>query len=97
MGLLDRPLGRLTAGTQVRVDVTGPEANVRLVEEAGAADLHFGRGPRAYGGHYARSPIYLTVPRDGRWRVTIDLGGASSSVRATVQVLANGALSPQAK
>lgn len=87
MDFTDYDLGWLRAGVGVEVILSGTEANVRLVDSANFSSYRSGLSHRYWGGHYSRSPIYLTVPHDGHWHVVIDLGGYGGSVRSSVRVL----------
>jgi hypothetical protein len=45
-----------------------------------------GQEHRYYGGLAQRSPAVIRPSHGGRWHVTIDLGGYSGNVRASVRV-----------
>lgn len=46
-----------------------------------------GRNHKYYGGHIKQSPYRITVPKFGKWYVTIDLGGYSGKINSSVRVL----------
>lgn len=84
------PLGRMTVGTTVVVELRGVESDVFLVDDL---NLHkLGRGDlsqlQGVGGHYKQSPVRLQVPSSGPWTaVVIPIGGrveASVSVHPAV-------------
>jgi hypothetical protein len=80
-------LGERPAGTRVIVHLRGKAANVLLLDRVSFARYR-GRQPFNYtGGLQVRSPARLTVPRDGRWFVVLDLGGYSGRTHASVEVL----------
>jgi hypothetical protein len=80
-------------GTRVRVTLKGNAANVRLMDGSNLSAFKARRSHRYAGGHYNRSPVDLVIPRDGHWHVVVDLGGASGSVRSSIELLP-GALPP---
>jgi hypothetical protein len=80
-------LGRQKRGAIVVVTLSGTSANVRLLDDTNFHGYRSGRQHRYYGGLAKRSPVRFEIPRDGRWHVTVDLGGRAGQVRATVQVL----------
>lgn len=88
-------LGHLDGGEIVVVTLKGNAANVRLMDSSNFQNFKSGRRHNYYGGHVTRSPYRITVPRSGRWYVTIDLGGYGGRVSSSVNVL-QGRL-PQAK
>lgn len=81
-------LGTLSAGSVVQVDLTGTEANVRLMDWSNYSAYKANRNHRYYGGHYRQSPIRLQVPTSGHWVVTVDYGGFAGRGTASVRVLA---------
>jgi Domain of unknown function (DUF1883)/TIR domain len=79
-------LGRQKRGAIVTVALSGNAANVRLLDDMNFRSYRSGRQHRYYGGLAKRSPVRFEIPRDGHWHVTVDLGGLSGNVRASVQV-----------
>lgn len=75
-------VGRRPKGMIARVDVDGPEANVRLVDDWNYRRMRRQKRYAYVGGHYRVSPIDLSVPWDGRWYVVADLGGEPGHLRA---------------
>jgi uncharacterized protein DUF1883/TIR domain-containing protein len=84
---LHRDLGHQRRGAVVEVTLRGSAANVRLLDPANFQAFRKGRQHRYYGGFYRRSPVRIPVPRDGRWHVTVDLGGHPGRLGATIAVL----------
>lgn len=80
-------LGNVAEGTQVRVDIQGDECNVRLLDSSNYRAYKADQRHRYFGGHYKRSPVFLTVPNGDHWYVAIDYGGGPGRGRASVQVL----------
>lgn len=80
-------------GVTVRVTLSGSAANVRLMDSANFAAYKSGRRHKYHGGLAKRSPVDLTVPRNGHWYVTVDMNGLAGSVRSGIQILP-GALPP---
>ena len=80
-------LGQLGGGEIVEVTLKGNAANVRLMDSSNFQNFKSGRRHKFYGGYVKRSPYKVSVPRSGRWIVTIDLGGYSGKVRSAVRVL----------
>ncbi len=74
-------------GDVIRVDLSGTEANVRVMDETTFRSFRSGRQPRCLGGHYRQSPVIIAPPHGGHWHVVVDLGGAAGRVSATVRVL----------
>lgn len=73
-------LGHQRKGSVVEVKLSGTEANVQLLDSPNLQHYKRGRKFQYYGGHYKRSPVYLTIPHAGTWYVTIDLGGYRGQV-----------------
>ncbi len=62
-------------------------ANVQLLDRGNFEDYQRGRTFRYFGGYATRSPFRLQPPRQDRWHLVIDLGGAAGSVRAGVRII----------
>lgn len=80
-------LGQLHGGEIVEVTLKGNSANVKLMDSSNFSSYKSGRRHTYYGGHVTKSPYKVSVPRYGRWYVTIDLGGYAGSVSSSVRVL----------
>lgn len=80
-------LGSLHAGAVVEIELTGTEANVRLMDSANYSSYKSGLRHRYYGGHYRQSPVRIRVPSAGHWFVAIDYGGFAGRGTASVRVL----------
>lgn len=88
-------LGQLSGGEIVEVTLKGNAANVKLLDSSNFQNYKNGRRHSYYGGHVTKSPHKISVPRSGRWYVTIDLGGYSGKVSSSVRVLSG--ILPQAR
>ena len=71
----------------VRIDLSGTEANVRLMDWANFNSYKSNQAHRYYGGHYKSSPAMIRPPSPGHWYVVVDLGGAGGGVNAAVRVI----------
>lgn len=80
-------LGPLDEGSIVRVNLTGTEANVELVDPTNRLEFKAGRRHNYYGGHYKQSPAIIPVPRTGHWYVMVHLGGFGGRVGSSVEIL----------
>ncbi len=80
-------LGQLDKGQIVEVTLSGSAANVRLMDSSNLSAYRNGRQHRYYGGLMTRSPARISVPRSGRWFVTVDMNGLRGSTRSAVRVL----------
>lgn len=80
-------LGHRPALSTIRVDLSGTEANVMLMDAANVSLYRAGRSFRYFGGHATRSPVMLTTPTSAHWYVVVDLGGHAGAVRTTIEVV----------
>jgi len=80
-------LGQLRGSEMVEITLKGSAANVKLMDSSNFSSYKSGRKHSYYGGYVTRSPHKISVPRSGRWYVTIDLGGYSGTIRSAVRVL----------
>lgn len=80
-------LGNLKKGEVIEVTLKGNSANVKLMDSSNFSSFKAGRKHKYYGGHVKRSPYKLSVPRNGNWHVTVDLGGYRGKVSSSVRVL----------
>jgi hypothetical protein len=71
-----------------RVRLDGPAASVRLLDAPNYARMMRGRRYAYVGGWVTESPVELTVPWPGRWRVVGDIGSASGALDMGVRWLA---------
>lgn len=86
MNFLKYDLGQLLKGQIVEVTLSS-QANVKLMDFSNFNSYRNGRRHRYYGGLATKTPVRLTVPSNGHWYVTIDLGGYAGTVKAGVNVL----------
>ena len=76
------------AGSSDIVRVTlDKQANVKMMDRANFNRYKSGQSHRYDGGLVKASPFNLRPPHSGRWHVTVDLGGYSGNVRASVTVV----------
>lgn len=87
-------LGHQKRGNVVKVTLSGNAANVRLLDSGNLQSFKSGRRHRYYGGLVRKSPAHITIPHSGTWYVTVDLQGLRGSVRSSVRVIPQSALSP---
>src|SRR5680860_1199470 len=80
-------LGQLQRGQIVKVNLSGTECNVRLMDSSNFSSYKRGRSHRCYGGHSKRAPVRFTIPHSGHWYVTVDLGGGSGRIGSSVEVM----------
>ncbi len=78
-------------GQVVRVALRGNAANVRLMDEHNFRCFRNRQRHHYYGGYFKQSPAVIKVPHCGRWFVTVDLGGGSGHVEASLAVASSAA------
>jgi hypothetical protein len=88
MNFLHYDLGFVPEGAVVVVELDA-QANVKLLDETDFRSYERGGQHQYYGGLAKVSPARIPVPRSGSWHVTIDLGGYSGRVNASVRVVGN--------
>lgn len=88
------PLGRLERGSVVEVTLRGSAANVCLMDSSNLSNYKNGRNFRYVGGRATRSPVRLSVPSSGTWRVTVDMRGLRGQTRTSVRVIPPSAMRP---
>jgi hypothetical protein len=76
-----------TLGNRVEVVLRGNAANVMLLDDINFSNYKAGTQFKYYGGHYAKSPVFIVVPSTGHWNLVVDLGGAAGHVDASVRVI----------
>jgi Domain of unknown function (DUF1883) len=72
---------------EVRVDLIGTEANIKVMDDFNFQQYRSGGRHRYYGGHYRQSPAIIQPPTSGRWHVAIDLGGFAGRLQAKVSII----------
>lgn len=90
MEYIHHELTGLDAGDVIRVELSGTEANVRLLDTANYRSYAAGGTHRYIGGHYRRSPVIFRAPSPGTWHVVVDLGGYRGRVGSRVSVISRG-------
>lgn len=80
-----KDLGERSAGTTITLELEGSAANILLLDPFHYSLYRRGRAFRYHGGLFHSSPATLTIPRDGRWYLVVDLGGHGGRVRARIQ------------
>jgi len=63
------------------------QANVRLLDPINFGRFRRGERHSCRGGLAKTSPVRLSAPHRGTWRVVVDLGGFAGRVSASVRVL----------
>lgn len=76
----------LNAGQTVEVSLD-KQANVLLMDDLQFQNYRSGSSFNYRGGQAKRSPIRIGVPHTGYWNLTIDLGGASGTIRHSIRIL----------
>ena len=71
----------------IRVDLSGSEANVKVMDDYNFRQYTSGLQHQYFGGHYKRSPAIIRPPSSGKWNVAVDTGGFSGNVQARVSVV----------
>ena len=85
MNFLNLDLGHLGGGEIVRVDLSGVESDVMLMNDHNVRSFAGGREAEYVGGHFKRSPAVLSVPKPGRWHAIV-VPGFGGNVTAKVAV-----------
>lgn len=80
-------LGELSQGDTVVVRLRGSPPNVLLLDRRNFERYRAGLRFAFLGGLQRRSPVRLSVPRDGHWYAALDLGGRPGRARGAVSVL----------
>ncbi len=62
------------------------QANVQLMDDLNFSNYKRGQRFTYYGGLAKTSPARVRPPHAGRWHLSIDLGGHSGTVRASVSI-----------
>lgn len=84
MNYLRFPVGNAAPGTAVRVDLSGNQAEVMLMDSANFSRFQRDGSGRGFRRVFGTSPMFFTVPSLGSWYVVvIPLGGTT---RASVNV-----------
>ena len=63
------------------------QCNVRVMDDSNFSSFRSGGRHHYHGGFYKRLPARITVPSDGYWNVTIDLGGGRANIRYSINYL----------
>ena len=74
-------------GTQCVRVACDTQCNVMLTDDINFNNYKQGRSHRYYGGFFKEFPAVLVPPYPGYWNVTLDLGGASASIRHSITVV----------
>jgi hypothetical protein len=70
------------------VEVTlDKQASVKVMDSVNFSNYKFGKQHKFYGGYVTKSPVKVTVPSAGTWHVVVDLGAASSTIKASVRTM----------
>jgi hypothetical protein len=77
----------LNDSSAVRIDLSGSEANVKVMDDFNFRQYEAGGRHQFFGGHYRQSPAVIRPPSNGRWHVTVDTGSYVGRVNARVSVV----------
>ena len=80
-------LGHQSRGTTIEVTLQGNAANVQLLDSLDFQNYKSSKRYKYSGGLASRSPVQLTIPRNGHWHVTVDLRGLRGQVRSSIRIL----------
>jgi hypothetical protein len=75
----------LASNQHVRVDCD-TECNVMLTDDNNFSRFKRGESYTYYGGFFKKFPAILKPPHAGSWNITLDLGGATASIRYSITV-----------
>lgn len=76
----------LSAADGVKVNLSG-QANVKLMDYSNFQAYKKGSRHVYYGGLVKVTPFVIRPPHSGRWYLTIDLGGYSGNINASVNII----------
>lgn len=79
-------LGNIKQGNIVEVTL-GYAANVKIMDSSNFSSYKKGNKHRYIGGFVKRSPYKVSIPNNGHWYVSIDLGGNAGKISSSVKVL----------
>lgn len=74
-------------GRVVEIILSGSAANVLLLDSSNYSKFRAGRQHHYHGGLAKRSPVHLTIPRDGHWYVVVHMAGLRGTVRHSMRML----------
>jgi hypothetical protein len=63
------------------------QCNVRIMDDSNFRSYQSGGRHTYYGGFFKMLPARITVPHDGEWNTTIDLGGGVADIRYNISYL----------
>ena len=86
MNYLHYNLGYLEKGKIIEV-ILSAQANVKLMDNTNFNNYKNGKRHNYYGGRATVSPTRVPIPSSGNWHLTVDLGGYSGKIKASVNVL----------
>lgn len=76
----------LDEGDTVVVDCSH-KCNILLMDDSNFQNYKSGRAFRYHGGHFEELPARITAPSSGHWNITIDIAGASASIRHSINII----------
>ena len=83
MQFIKYDLGYLKKGQIIQVNLS-TQANVKLMDLFNFSQYKNMKNHKYYGGLALQNPCYITVPKDGQWFLTIDLGGRTGTIQHSV-------------
>ena len=87
MEFIHSDLGFVSSGTNVRFDLSGNQANVKLIDDINFNYYKTGMKYHYVGGLAQKTIVTLTVPNSGHWHAVVDMNGVGGKVRASISVV----------
>ena len=94
MEFIHSDLGFRDRGDVVEVVLSGSAANVRLLDSSNFQRYRRGERHHAYGGLATRSPVRISIPRNGHWHAAVDMQGLRGTTKASFRIVPSAALRP---
>lgn len=63
------------------------QCNIILTTDSNFANCGSGRKFQYHGGHYETLPARIVVSSNGWWKITLDLGGSSATIKHSIRTI----------
>ena len=63
------------------------QCNIILTTDSNFANCRSGRKFQYHGGHYETLPARIVVSSNGWWKITLDLGGSSATIKHSIRTI----------